>query len=87
MSVTRHPRMKARVNILFHNTIVRYLFAVVTVASTLALRIGLTPLTGTGAPFLLFFAAVLVTSMVAGIAARCSDDPMKQGLEPPAEIV
>src|SRR6185369_7997595 len=59
--------MTARVNILFQNTIVRYLFAIVMVASTFAFRIWLTPFTGTGAPFVLFFAAVLVTSMVAGI--------------------
>jgi PAS domain S-box-containing protein len=66
MTVSRFSRMKARVNILFHNAIVRYLFAIVTVASTFAFRIWLTPFTGTGAPFVLFFAAVLVTSMVAG---------------------
>jgi PAS domain S-box-containing protein len=67
MSVARPSRMEARVNILFHNIIVRYLFALATVASTFALRIWLTPFTGTGAPFVLFFAAVLVTSMVAGV--------------------
>jgi PAS domain S-box-containing protein len=67
MTVSRLSRTKARVTILFHNAIVRYLFAIVTVASTFAFRIWLTPFTGTGAPFVLFFAAVLVTSMVAGV--------------------
>ena len=59
--------MKSRVNILFQNTIFRYLFAIATVASTFALRIWLIPFTGTGAPFVLFFAAVLVTSLFAGV--------------------
>ena len=52
---------------LFHNTFVRYLFAIVLVASTFALRLWLIPLTGIGAPFVLFFAAVLVISVAAGI--------------------
>jgi len=51
----------------FKHTLIRYLFAIVTVASTFALRLWLIPLTGTGAPFVLFFAAVLVTSLFAGI--------------------
>jgi PAS domain S-box-containing protein len=48
------------------NTILKYLFAVSAVLLTFALRMWLTPVTGTGAPFVLFFAAVLVTSLVAG---------------------
>jgi PAS domain S-box-containing protein len=69
MSVARQSRLgtKARVNILFHNTIVRYLFAIAVVAGTFALRIWLIPFTGTGAPFVLFFAAVLVTSLMVGV--------------------
>jgi PAS domain S-box-containing protein len=59
--------MKFRVNILFQNTIFRYLFGVVAVVGALALRIWLLPLTGTGAPFVLFFAAVVVTSLFAGV--------------------
>src|SRR4029453_12379386 len=59
--------MEARVETLFHNTFVRYLFAIATVASTFALGVWLIPFTGTGAPFVLFFAAVLVTSLIAGI--------------------
>ena len=69
MSVAHQFRdgMKFRVNILFQNTIFRYLFAIAMVASVFALRIWLIPLTGTGAPFVLFFAAVLVTSLFAGV--------------------
>src|SRR4030095_11510959 len=52
---------------LSHNPLVRYLFAIATLASTFALGVWLIPFTGTGAPFVLFFAAVLVTSLAAGI--------------------
>ena len=57
--------MKFRVNSLFQNIIFRYLFGIAAVASVFALRIWLIPLTGTGAPFVLFFAAVLVTILPA----------------------
>lgn len=67
MTVSRLSGLKARVPMLLHNAIVRYFFAIVTVASTFAFRIWLNPFTGTGAPFVLFFAAVLATSMVAGV--------------------
>jgi PAS domain S-box-containing protein len=50
----------------FQKPILRYLFASVAVAGTLALRIWLIPLTGTGAPFVLF-GAVLATSLFAGV--------------------
>jgi hypothetical protein len=46
--------------------VARYLFALGAVLIVLVLRVLLTPLTGTGAPFVLFFAAVLVTSLYAG---------------------
>jgi PAS domain S-box-containing protein len=59
--------MEARVGHLFHNIFVRYLFAIATVASAFAIRFWLIPYTGTGGPFVLFFAAVLVTSLAAGI--------------------
>jgi PAS domain S-box-containing protein len=59
--------MRCRVNILFQNTVFRYLFGIAAVASVFALRIWLIPLTGTGAPFVLFFAAVLVISLFAGV--------------------
>jgi PAS domain S-box-containing protein len=44
----------------------RYLFAIAVVAAAFLLRVGVAPLTGTGAPFFLFFGATLVTSLVAG---------------------
>jgi PAS domain S-box-containing protein len=59
--------MDTRAGELFHNTFVRYLFAILLVAITFALRLWLSPLTGIGAPFVLFFAAVLVISAAAGI--------------------
>jgi PAS domain S-box-containing protein len=66
------PSMDFRGGTLFHNTFVRYLFAIALVASTFALKLWLTPLTGTGAPFVLFFAAVLVISVAAGIGPGIS---------------
>ena len=51
---------------LFRKTIVRYLFAIALVVLTFVLRLWLIPLTGSGAPFVLFFAAVLVTTLLAG---------------------
>ena len=44
----------------------RYLVALGAVGAALALRIVLTPVTGTGAPFVLFFAAGPVTSLYVG---------------------
>ena len=65
--------MKFRIDILFQKTIFRYLFSVVAVvASAFALRMWLVPLTGMGAPFVLFFAAVLVTSLLAGVGPGCA---------------
>src|SRR5262245_13554182 len=58
--------MEARVATLFHNTFVRYFFAIAAVASTFALGSWLIPFTG-NAPFVLFFAAVLATSLAVGI--------------------
>jgi K+-sensing histidine kinase KdpD len=59
--------MAARLDSLFQKTAVRYLLAVATVASTFAVRIWLIPYTGTGAPFVLFFGAVLVASLFGGV--------------------
>src|SRR5262244_1432871 len=64
--VGRMMRVKHRFNVLFQKTAVRYLFAVAAVAITFALRIWLIPLSETGAPFVLFFAAVMVISLIAG---------------------
>ena len=54
------------------DTITRYLFAVVMVAGAFAIRVWLIPFTGTGVPFVLFFAAVLVTSLIAGVGPGIS---------------
>jgi PAS domain S-box-containing protein len=59
--------MATRFHRLFQKTPVRYLFAVAAVAFTFTLRIWLIPWTGTGAPFVLFFAAILATSLLAGV--------------------
>jgi PAS domain S-box-containing protein len=47
--------------------VARYAFSAGAVAVALGLRLLLTPLTGPGAPFVLFLAAALVTSLVAGL--------------------
>jgi PAS domain S-box-containing protein len=56
-----------RINILLQNTIFRYLFGIAAVAIVFALRVWLVRLTGTGAPFVLFFGAILATSLFAGV--------------------
>ena len=48
------------------HAVARYLVGIGSVVAAFTLRVLLTPLTGTGAPFVLFFAAVLVTSLYAG---------------------
>jgi PAS domain S-box-containing protein len=66
-------RLKASINILLQNTAFRYFFGIVAVAAVFALRLWLIPLTGTGAPYVLFFAAVLGTSLLAGVGpAMCA---------------
>jgi len=65
--IAHSMNVKTRLNPLFQKTSVRYLFAVAAVACAFALRIWLIPLTGTGAPFVLFFAAILVTALFAGV--------------------
>src|SRR5262249_12291884 len=54
-------------SVVFTNVIARYLLAFVAVASALAAQIWLISLTGTGAPFVLLFAALLVTLLFAGV--------------------
>ena len=66
-SASGSDAMKLRGNSLFQDAIFRYLFGIAAVASAFVLRIRLIPLTGTGAPFVLFLAAVLVTSLFAGV--------------------
>src|SRR5262249_43544022 len=46
--------------------LVRYLFAALTVAAALGVRMLLVPWTGVGAPFVFFFATVLVSSFLWG---------------------
>jgi PAS domain S-box-containing protein len=50
----------------FRHTLSRYLFALAAVAAAFGLRVLLASLTGEGIPFVLFFAATLVTSLFAG---------------------
>jgi PAS domain S-box-containing protein len=69
MSAVRPPRGALRTvfeHVFVRHAVVRYAFAVVTVAATAALRMGLRSVTGTGAPFMLFFGAVALSSLVAG---------------------
>src|SRR6188768_598353 len=58
--------MSAQADHLSRHAVARYLVALGAVVAALALRLLLTPLTGRGAPFVLFFAAVLVTSLYVG---------------------
>jgi PAS domain S-box-containing protein len=51
---------------LFERPFSRYAFAVIFVAFTFVLRKALEPATGTGAPFVLLFGAVLIISLLAG---------------------
>jgi len=51
---------------LLEHTAARYLFAVAAVAAAAAFRVLLSPVTGNAAPFVLFFAALLATSLYAG---------------------
>src|SRR5215467_11412915 len=67
MSPAHRPTMRTRFNMLFQNIVVRYLFGTIAIAITFALRMWLTPVTATGAPFVLFFTAVLATSLIAGV--------------------
>jgi PAS domain S-box-containing protein len=59
--------MKSRIKKLFQNTAFRYSFGITAVACAYALRLWLIPWTGTGAPFVLFFPAVVATSLFAGV--------------------
>jgi PAS domain S-box-containing protein len=61
--------MTARAASLLQRPLARYVFALATIAVALGLRILLSPLTGSGAPFVLFFAATLVTGLFAGAGA------------------
>ena len=58
--------MKAPTDFFSKHAATRYLLALAAVASALVLRLLLSPITGRGAPFVIFFGAVLVTSLYAG---------------------
>src|SRR4030095_5237753 len=58
--------MRTGFHMLPQNTIVRYLFGIAAIVITFALRIWFIPMPTTGAPFVLFFTAVLATSLIAG---------------------
>jgi PAS domain S-box-containing protein len=64
MGSKRSPKAVSRWS--FDNVVVRYAFAVLIVATAFGLRKVLEPVTGTGAPFVVFFAAVVITSLWAG---------------------
>lgn len=60
-------RLSWRAQRSFRHAAFRYLFGIAMAASALGLRLLLSPWTGKGAPFVLFFGALLVTSLVAGL--------------------
>jgi PAS domain S-box-containing protein len=64
MTVEHAPRLALRR--LSENVVARYALAAIAVIVAFALRKLLEPNTGTGAPFVLFFGAVLIASLVAG---------------------
>jgi PAS domain S-box-containing protein len=66
MTIARPREIRLRTNLNLQNKIVRYLFGVIAIAITFALRTWF-PVTGTGTPFVLFFTAVLATSLIAGV--------------------
>src|SRR4051812_32369789 len=57
---------KAALRRALQHVLVRYAFAVAMVTAAFGLKKLLEPLTGTGAPFVLFFAAVAVSALLAG---------------------
>jgi PAS domain S-box-containing protein len=59
--------MKAESGTLFQTRAARYAFSIAAVSLAFALKLWLVPLTGTGAPFVLFFAAIIAASLLAGI--------------------
>jgi len=65
VSATTSPRPDSRARL--QSALARYSFGLLTVVLALGLKVVLSPLTGWGAPFLLFFTATLVTSLFAGI--------------------
>ncbi len=64
--MTTVRRLQLHLRSLFRYAVVRYAFALVSVVVAFAARKLLEPATGTGAPFVLFFGAILSTAIVAG---------------------
>ena len=69
MSAPRSPREMYLAERLHERPVIRYLIALAMVVVAVLLRLLATPLTGAGAPFVLFFGAMLVTSLIAGVGA------------------
>ncbi|HEX4997522.1 MAG TPA: PAS domain S-box protein [Terriglobia bacterium] len=69
MSIPRSSilAMQARVKVLLQSSLVRYGLTVALVAATFAVKLWMIPLTGTGAPFVLFFAVILLISLLLGV--------------------
>ena len=61
------PPSSLRQHLTPRGTAARYAFGLMAVALAFGIRIVLMPVTGTGAPFVLFFAATLLTALVAGV--------------------
>ena len=67
MNTRRLHRMKKLPESLLQRSIIRYLFGLAMLAVAFFLRLMVAPLTGAGAPFVLFLGAMLVTSLIAGV--------------------
>src|SRR5215831_18143005 len=69
--MTKEPEEPSRLSLFTQralgHAVFRYLFGLAMAATALGLRLLLSPWTGKGAPFVLFFGAMLVTSLVAGV--------------------
>jgi PAS domain S-box-containing protein len=61
------PRLAKNTRRVFAHTSVRYLFGVAMAALAFGLRMLVSPWTGRGAPFVLFFGATLLTSLLGGV--------------------
>jgi len=69
--MTKEPEEPSQLSVLAHRALghaaFRYLFGVAMAATAFGVRLFLAPWTGKGAPFVLFFGAMLVTTLVAGV--------------------
>lgn len=65
--MSREDQPKQTLRTRLRHPVVRYAFGVATVVMAFALQRLLEPITGTGAPFVVFFGSVLLTSLYAGI--------------------